>query len=57
MVVYDITLIGVMVAVIETSNVALSFLPNIKLTSFWRILFTTSFGAKVVVAESVFALV
>ena len=33
----DITLIGMMVAVIEVCKAALGFLPNIELTTFWII--------------------
>ena len=39
----DIALMGVMVAVIEVCKVALNFLPNIELTSFWIIMFTLLF--------------
>ena len=39
----DITLIGMMVAVIEVCKIALSFLPNIERVSFWIIMFTLFF--------------
>ena len=45
----DIAMIGLMVAVIEVSKLALGFLPNIELTSFWLILFTLLFGWKIAV--------
>lgn len=50
----DIALIGVMVAVIEVSKFALSYLPNIELTSFWLILFTLFFGWKIALVVPVF---
>lgn len=53
----DITLIGMMAAVIEASKMALSFLPNIELTSFWLIMFTLFFGRKVFPVVPVFILV
>jgi len=43
----DITLIGMMIAVIEVCKVALSFAPNIELTSFWIIMFSLYFGKKI----------
>ncbi len=43
----DVTLIGMMVAVIEVCKVAMSFLPNIELTTFWLIMFTLFLGRKV----------
>lgn len=54
--VWDIALIGVMVAVIEVSKAALSFLPNIELTTFWIILFTLFFGWRILLAIPVFIL-
>ncbi len=53
----DITLIGMMVAVIEVCKAVLSFLPNVELTSFWLILFTLFFGWKIVLVVPVFILV
>ena len=53
----DIAMIGLMVAVIEVSKVALSFLPNIELTSFWLILFTLFFGWKIALVVPVFILI
>ena len=43
----DIAQIGVMIALIEVSKLALQGIPNIELTSFWLIMFTLYFGAKV----------
>lgn len=53
----DITLIGIMVAVIEVCKVALGFLPNIELTSFWIIMFTLSFGWRIIFVIPVFILI
>lgn len=52
----DICLIGMMVAVIEVCKVAMSFLPNIELTTFWLILFTLFLGRKIVFVIPVFIL-
>ena len=53
----DITLIGMMVAVIEACKMAMTFLPNIELTSFWVIVFTLFFGWKMVFVIPVFILI
>lgn len=53
----DITLIGMMVAVIEVCKAAFSFLPNIELTSFWVIMFTLFFGRKIIMVVPVFILI
>lgn len=53
----EITLIGMMVAVIEVCKAALSFLPNIELTSFWLIMFTLFFGWRIVFVVPVFILI
>lgn len=50
----DITLIGMMVAVIEVCKVTLAGLPNIELTSFWIIMFTLFFGWKILFVIPVF---
>ena len=50
----DITLIGMMVAVIEVCKIALSFLPNIELVSFWIIMFTLFFRKRVALVLPVF---
>lgn len=53
----EITLIGMMVAVIEVCKAALSFLPNVELTTFWLIMFTLFFGKRVVLVVPVFILI
>lgn len=53
----DIAVSGVMVAVIEVSKMALSWLPNIELTSFWLIMFTLFFGWKIVFVVPAFILI
>lgn len=53
----DITLIGVMVAVIEVCKVTMAVLPNIELTTFWIIMFTLFLGKKSIFAVPVFILI
>lgn len=53
----DITLIGMMVAVIEVCKMLMTFLPNIELTSFWVIMFTIFFGWKMIFVIPVFILI
>lgn len=53
----DITMIGVMVAVIEVCKVTMAALPNIELTTFWIIMFTLFFGRKTIFAIPVFILI
>lgn len=53
----DIAEVGMMIAVIEACKAALSFLPNIELTSFWIILFTLYFGKKILAVIPAFILV
>lgn len=53
----EITLVGMMVAVIEVCKAALSFLPNIELTTFWLIMFTLVFGKRTAFAVPVFILI
>ena len=53
----DITLIGMMVAVIEVCKIALSFLPNIELVSFWIIMFTLFFRKRVALVLPVFVII
>ena len=53
----DITLIGMMVAVIEVCKVALAWAPNVELTTFWLIMFTLFFGTKIVYVVPVFILI
>lgn len=52
----DITQIGMMVAVLEVSKAALSFLPNVELVTFWVMMFTLFFGARIVPAVLLFIL-
>lgn len=53
----DMAIIGMMVAVIEICKVAMGFLPNIELTTFWIILFTLFFGKKIMLVVPVFILI
>lgn len=53
----EIALIGFMVAIIEVSKLAFSFLPNIELTTFWLILFTLFFGRRILFVVPVFTLI
>lgn len=53
----DIALIGVMVAIIEVCKVAMSYLPNIELTTFWVIMFSLFFGWKILFVIPVFILI
>lgn len=53
----DITMIGVMVAVIEVCKVTMAVLPNIELTTFWIIMFTLFLGKKSAFAVPVFILI
>ena len=55
--VFDIALVGIMVAVIEVCKVAMMELPNIELTSFWLIMFSKHFGNKVYFVVPVFILI
>lgn len=53
----DITMIGVMIAVIEVCKVTMASLPNIELTTFWIIMFTLFLGTKSIFAIPVFILI
>lgn len=53
----DIAYIAVMVAIIEVCKTALSFLPNIELTSFWIIMFMLFLGKRTYFAVPVFILI
>ena len=53
----DLAEMAMMLAIIEVCKVALSFLPNIELTSFWIIIFTLCFGWKVLFVVPAFILV
>lgn len=53
----DITLIGLMVAIIEVCKVLMKDLPNIELTTFWIIMFTLYFGKKVIYVVPTFIII
>lgn len=53
----EIALIGMMTAVIEVSKLALTFLPNVELVTFWIVMFTLFFGPKVIYSIIVFILI
>ena len=50
----DIAYIGMAVALIETCKMALAFLPNIELTSFWLVMFTLLMGWKALIIVPIF---
>ena len=52
--VYDIVVIGMMVAALESAKLALSFLPNIELVTLLIILFTLTVGKKIYYAVFAF---
>lgn len=52
----EISSIAMMVAIIEVCKSALTFLPNIELTSFWIIMFTLYFEKRILFAIPVFIL-
>ncbi len=53
----DIALIGMMTAVLEVSKVALAFVPNVELVTFWIIMFTLFLGPKVIFSIMAFILI
>lgn len=53
----DITLIGLMVAIIEVCKVIMKDLPNIELTTFWVIMFTLYFGKKIIYVVPTFIII
>lgn len=53
----DITIIGLMVAVIEVCKIALGVIPNVELTTFWLIIFTMYLGKKIFFVVPVFILI
>lgn len=55
--VFDVALVGLMVAVIEVFKFAMMGLPNIELTSFWLVLFSKNFGKKVYWVVPVFTVI
>ncbi len=52
----DITMIGMMVAVIEVCKVVLMSIPNVELTTFWIIMFSIFFGNQIFLVIPVFIL-
>ena len=53
----DITLIGMMIAIIEVCKVIFAGIPNVELTSFWIIVFSVCFGKKVFYTIPAFILI
>lgn len=53
----EITLIGMMVAIIEVCKVSLLGLPNVELTTFWVIMFTLYFGRRILYVIPAFILI
>jgi len=53
----DLTRLGLMIAVLEVSKLALNHLPNIELVSFWVILFTLTFNLRTIYAIYGFVLI
>ena len=53
----NIALIAMMVAVIEACKFVMANIPNIELTSFWIIMFTLYFGARIIYVIPVFILI
>ena len=53
----DITLIGLMVAIIEVCKVVMKDIPNIELTTCWVIMFTLYFGKRIFYIIPVFILI
>jgi energy-coupling factor transport system substrate-specific component len=53
----DIARLGLMIAVLEVSKLALANLPNIEIVSFWVILFTLTFGLRTIYAIYGFILI
>ena len=50
----DIAYIGMAVALIESCKMALAFLPNIELTSFWLVMFSILMGWKALIIVPIF---
>jgi len=53
----DITLIGMMIAIIEVCKVVFAGIPNVELTSFWIIIFSVCFGKKMFYTIPAFILI
>ncbi len=54
---WDVALYGMLAAVIEVSKLALSYLPNVELVTFWIIMFTLYFGLRTVYPVFAFILI
>lgn len=53
----DISLIGLMVAIIEVCKVAMAHIPNVELTTFWLMMFTLFLGKRVYYVIPVFIII
>lgn len=53
----ELTLIGMMIAMLEVSKLVLMWLPNVELVSFWIIMFTLFFRKKILYVITVFILI
>ena len=53
----DITLIGMMIAIVEVCKVVFAGIPNVELTSFWIVVFTICFGKKMFYTIPAFILI
>ena len=53
----DITLIGLMVAIIEVCKVIMKDIPNIELTTFWVMMFTLYFRKKIIYVIPTFIII
>ena len=53
----DVTLIGMMIAIIEVCKIVMAGIPNVELTSFLLILFAVYFGKKVLLVIPAFILI
>lgn len=53
----DITLIGLMVAIIEVCKLIMKDIPNIELTTFWVIMFTLYFKKKIIYVIPTFVII
>ena len=54
---YNAAITGIMTALLSVGKLALSFIPNIEITSFMIIIFTVFFGKKVLVSTFAFVLI
>ncbi len=52
-----IAIIGVLVALIEACKLAMGWIPNVELTSFWLIMFAVFFGRRAMVAVPIFTII